>query len=334
MQSNVDAALSVAAQRQTIVLGLMNAVDAEIALRREVRLQNDGDDAGDGRERARLSPGTYRRITRTLAQLQPYYAVEPIVGETVELTVGEGEGSKVRIYHRISAELRSPEQEMLLRFLEGSQIELSQVILRRAFLDGADLRELELPKIDLSESSFVRANLGGTDLSEAYLEGASFAGATLEKAILMGARLGKAKFRRARLVGADLSEAALGEADLTLADLRTATLDKANLDGAILAGVDLTDADMVRAKLKGADLTGADLSAVNKAPAIEAIKSAKGWWLAAQSDEVADKLGLPRERNAANKAAIQRLKAPGVDEAAALGILEELRRSAPEAPAG
>ena len=336
-QSNVDAALSVAAQRQTIVLGLMNAVDAEISLRKEARMQADGLDepSAAGEREVRLSAGMYRRITRTLAQLQPYYAVEPILGEVVEIEVGagaEGAARRVRLLHRVSTALRSPEQEMLVRFLEGSHVDLSQVILRRAFLEGADLRELELAKIDLSEARLAGAALAGADLSGAYLEGATLGGASLERAILVKAKLGGADLRRAQLGGADLSGASLGGADLTLAELRAATLDKANLEGASLAGADLKDADLLQVKLKDADLTGADLSAVNKAPAIEAIRGARSWWLAGLSDEAAAKLGLSAERVAANKEAIARLRAPGQTPEGAATILEELRASAPTAP--
>jgi uncharacterized protein YjbI with pentapeptide repeats len=344
-QSNIDVALSVAAQRQTIVLELMNAVDAELAQRAE--LGDDGDRA------RRLSPGMYRRIGRTLAQLQPYYPVEALTDEeaaalaalTAALPAPADPQAQppgpaapaapqppaVLVRHRLSAVSRSPEQEMLVRFLEGSHVDLSQVILRRARLNHSDLRELELAKIDLSGARFDHADLSGTDLSGAYLEGADFREAVLERTLLLAAKLAKADLRRARLIGADLSDAALSGADLTLADLRTATLDKAVLDGASLAGVDLKDADLFRVKLSDTDLTGADLSAINKPPSVEALKLARNWWLAAYTDDLAAKLGLPAERNAANRDACARLRALGEAEAAA--VLESMRAAAPTPPA-
>jgi len=346
-QSNIDIALSVAAQRQTIALELMSAIDAELAQLTQLE--------GDNSRARRLSPGMYRRIRRTLAQLQPYYPVEALTDEqaaafaalSAALPTAPGSSDRpapdgalsaapqlpaVLVRHRLSPVLRSPEQEMLVRFLEGSHVDLSQVILRRARLNHSELRELELAKIDLAAARFERSDLSGTDLSGANLEGASFQDATMERTLLLGAKLARADLQRARLVRADLSDAALTGADLTLADLRAATLDKAVLDGASLAGVDLKDADLFRVKLSDTDLTGADLSAVNKPPSVEAVKLARSWWLAAYSDDLAAKLGLPAERNSANRDACARLRAPDLSPTDATELLEALRAAAPTPP--
>ncbi len=119
--------------------------------------------------------------------------------------------------------------------------------LRRADLQGADLREVDLgPGPDGDK---------GADLSYSNLRRAN-----LENANLTGANLSGANLLVAVLSGADLRQADLSGADLTGADLRGAYLQLANLTGAGLGVANLTSADLSGANLTGTNLTGAHLA--------------------------------------------------------------------------
>jgi len=316
----VDLSLSTAGQRQAIVLGLIDAVDSEIALIKQDRVsRGEGlgslrdDDDHDGGERVRISTGMYRRIQRTLSQLDPYRVVDPAT-------------------MRVREVLRSPEQELLLHYLEGSAVDLRPLSLRRAYFIEADLRELEIGEINLNESSFDRAVMSTIDLSDAYLEAASFVEIDGRGGSFGSAHMARSKLTGADLTGADLSGADLAKADLSLAKLRRATLENADLSGASLAGADLAEADMSgRIKLTGTDLTGADLGAIDQAPKGATIKAAANWQLAVYSDAVAGELGLDAARHGANKEARARLTAAAT-LAEKEAVLAGLR--GPEAPPG
>jgi hypothetical protein len=89
--------------------------------------------------------------------------------------------------------------------------------LRKAPLDGADLRYF-----DLSDA----------DLREARLKGALMGGAMLPNATLAGASMDNADLRGAQLTGADLSQSRLNNADLTGAWLVGANLRRVEAEGA------------------------------------------------------------------------------------------------------
>ncbi|MEZ4380738.1 MAG: pentapeptide repeat-containing protein [Nannocystaceae bacterium] len=311
----VDLSLSTAAQRQAVVLGLIDAIDDDIAL-----LKADDVNRGEGlgyvrpgsSKKITISTGMYRRIQRTLSQLDPYRVVDP-----ASMTVGEVP--------------RSPEQELLIHYLESSTIDLTRLSLRQAYFVGADLSELEIGEIDLNDSRFDGAVMTRIDLSDAYLEQASLRRIEAASSSFSGAHMAKANLGGAMLSGADLSGADLSGADLSLATLRQATLENADLSGASLAGAVLEQADMSgRLKLSGTDLAGADLREIDKAPRESAIKGAKGWELAAYSDALAKELGLDDARHAANKRAVDALREADSPEAAAK-ILADLRGPAPAA---
>ncbi len=57
--------------------------------------------------------------------------------------------------------------------------DLTDVLLRRAYLDDADLSNANLKRADLREANLEGANLEGADLSGADLEGAT--GVTVEE---------------------------------------------------------------------------------------------------------------------------------------------------------
>jgi hypothetical protein len=84
----------------------------------------------------------------------------------------------------------------------------------KVFVEGINLRSL---------------NLSGIDLSESYLNGANLEGAILQDAILMGTRLIAANLKGTNLVNAILCEANLVGVELERADLKHADLGGAYL---------------------------------------------------------------------------------------------------------
>ena len=111
---------------------------------------------------------------------------------------------------------------MVMTFLGGSfwvgtAFSDRHLELRKAPLDGADLRYFDL---------------SGADLREARLRGALMGGALLPNAKLAGASLDNADLRGAQLTGADLSQSRLNNADLTGAWLVGANLRRVEAEGA------------------------------------------------------------------------------------------------------
>jgi hypothetical protein len=127
--------------------------------------------------------------------------------------------------------------------------------LRKAFLHGANLREVDLHGANLAEAHLGEVNLRGADLretniSEADLRGADLRGAYFQFADLGGANLG----------GANLREAKLSETDISDADLRGADLRGANIGGANIRESDLRGADLSEAFLFSTIFADCDLS--------------------------------------------------------------------------
>lgn len=114
------------------------------------------------------------------------------------------------------------------------------VIWRRCYLDGRDLRNVDLTGAMLREATFQRSDLAGATLRD--VDGY------------------RAKFFSAKMPGAVLDEARLIEADFTRADLSGAKLRGADLRNAKLVDTNLRQADLTGARLGGTDFRNADLS--------------------------------------------------------------------------
>jgi uncharacterized protein YjbI with pentapeptide repeats len=150
------------------------------------------------------------------------------------------------------------------------QVWMPEASLREANLSEANLSEANLSGANLSGANLLRANLSGANLSRANLSGAYLSAAVLHKTKLYKAILNSADLGSARLGGATLNEANLSEADLSGTDfsdtrLYNANLSKAKLDGtqfykAGLNGANLSGADLSQTLLEGAILYGANLS--------------------------------------------------------------------------
>ncbi len=131
------------------------------------------------------------------------------------------------------------------------------------FLHQSSLLNVRDPIVDLSELQLTTADLQGYNLV-----GASLQRTDLRNALLRSANLSTADLRASRLENSDMSQANLRESYLREADLTRVTLKEANLSAAtltkaILIDSDLSKANLERANLSFADLTGADLSGAN-----------------------------------------------------------------------
>lgn len=294
----VEIALSIADRRQTTA--------------REVFAAIASDPGKGGGERKELTQGTRLLITATVSQLQPYKGVDPVDNAVTE-------------------DIKSPEQEQVLRYLSAVNVDVSEIDLSRAFLNHVDLHSTELPQLQLPGVSIRQAALYDAKFPAANLALADLSISQLARTDLSGANLTDAKLVDAILVDAVLTDANLVRADLTRASLRKTVLTKAQLGSAILHGVDFTQCDLATTDLTDADLALADLSALDRTPLVPKTRAAGSWWLAVYSDDYAAKLGVSPAQNAKNREAMTRMRAaPTIDEARA--IVAEAKAAAPNAP--
>lgn len=142
-----------------------------------------------------------------------------------------------------------------LRFANGARSFLVKADLREADLTGADLREADLREALFQEETLLGGFILGETIVGRRVLASSAAGrgeANLEDVDFKRAKLNKVNFSRMKLRGVNFQFADLRDADLALANLRDA----------ILRGADLRGADLALANLRGADLRGANLSLV------------------------------------------------------------------------
>ena len=133
-------------------------------------------------------------------------------------------------------------------------LDASDVQLDRAYLVGADLKQIKLSRAFLREAALWRADFGRADLWRADFSRADLSKADLREADFREANLSGAKLWRADLSGAKLSKADLSKADLSETDLWQADLKEArSLQNADLRGVKgLTEEQLEACKAKGA----------------------------------------------------------------------------------
>jgi uncharacterized protein YjbI with pentapeptide repeats len=147
----------------------------------------------------------------------------------------------------VNLSLRAPDIHAALTVLgrrepvRGQVLRLDRVVLPKADLASARLRDVDLHFSDLTEASFV-----GADLTRADLTGVRLAGAILADAILYQADLRDAVLTGAIAEGIDLRGTDLSKADLRNANLSGARLDYSDLRGATLSGAVLIGASLKR----------------------------------------------------------------------------------------
>jgi len=168
-------------------------------------------------------------------------------------------------YREISDEELKKILEDHNKWLESDGKEGEKADLKRANLQGANLRNVNLQKAELTE-----ANLQGANLAQANLKDASLGNANLQEAnialanlqaYLVGANLQKAKIYLSKLQSAYLVAADLNESDLSQSKMQNAILDNvkglstanikyANLEGATgLLGNEFAQTDVTGTKL-------------------------------------------------------------------------------------
>jgi uncharacterized protein YjbI with pentapeptide repeats len=106
---------------------------------------------------------------------------------------------------------------------------------RATFSQPPFLHDSILRGVNLSEVDLTQVNFEGKDLTAANFSGSSLEGADLSKSTLLSAQLEGTNLRYAHMNGADLRGA-----NLLRADLRGASLQRVNLIQTNLAGADLT----------------------------------------------------------------------------------------------
>jgi uncharacterized protein YjbI with pentapeptide repeats len=130
---------------------------------------------------------------------------------------------------------------------------LTNVNLRGAFLDSAQMQGVTL----------ITADLSGASLTQAKLQNARLDGARMQVALLSGADLVGATFNGTRLEGGVLDSAWLRGAHFQGANLAGASLQYARMEGAtattLMTGVTLDGANLSGTSLTGSDLQGATL---------------------------------------------------------------------------
>jgi uncharacterized protein YjbI with pentapeptide repeats len=185
---------------------------------------------------------------------------------------------------------------------ERLPLNMANVSLRKADLNGATLDGVNLSEADLTGCSMEGAYAERTNLTRGKLDGASlartnFSGSNLARATFVGAKLKGANFTNVELRGVNLSNADMRdvliegntsfyEAKASGADFRAAWVTdessrppasaaeeyaslrdvdfrKADLCGADFRGADLENADLGDANLQGADLRWARLAGAN-----------------------------------------------------------------------
>ncbi|MFW2542598.1 pentapeptide repeat-containing protein [Primorskyibacter sp. 2E107] len=143
--------------------------------------------------------------------------------------------------------------------IDGVKAEDLKIDLRRANLQGFDLKALRFDKANLGEAQLQGADLGAAQLQGARLWGAQLQSANLRIAQMQGASLGNAQMQGANLGNAQMQGAALAGAQLQEAFLGEAQMQEAFLGEAQMQGANLWEAELQRANLWGAQLQGAFL---------------------------------------------------------------------------
>ena len=146
--------------------------------------------------------------------------------------------------------LELPERDGMRANLQGIDLSLNILKVRRTQfqqspLRGADLQGVILTDANLQKADLVLANLQGAFLWKANLQGANLLAANLQDANLGYADLQGASLLGTNLQGASLWNTNLQKADLGHANLQDATLLEANLQNAILRNTKLQQVDLL-----------------------------------------------------------------------------------------
>ncbi|TVM01205.1 MAG: hypothetical protein CV087_11180 [Candidatus Brocadia sp. WS118] len=157
---------------------------------------------------------------------------------------GEKEFERKRNIQRYQEEIEDylgwDEKEAMYRIVGNirrlNRLEVGDINLQGAYLEGADLWGVYLRQANLQEANLREAALQKADIQEAVLEGA-----TLVEANLRRTNLAEANLYNANLYGAHLKGANLRGANLEIADLTKADFSGTNLKSAYFWGTELQE---------------------------------------------------------------------------------------------
>ncbi|MBL8973979.1 MAG: pentapeptide repeat-containing protein [Myxococcales bacterium] len=301
-QTQIAVALSIAERRQATAREIIGVING------------DRSTTQDGKRA--LTPATANLVAIAFSQLSPYRGVR------ADITTGD---------NNLTDEVRSPEQEQLMRYLAAlnidfGDIDLSSAYLAHAQLPGLDLARAQLPRVSLRSATIYDARLSG-----ANLVAADFTLGVLARSDFTAANLTSAVLHRANLTDAVLSEANLTDADLSGAILKKAVFKQTQLARALLHGANLAQCDLTSADISEADLALAELEAATL-PAVPKVRAAGFWWLGIYAPDYAAKLGLDAAAQQRNRDALTRLRA-APDAPAVAAVVQELKTAVPAPPA-
>jgi len=206
-----------------------------------------------------------------------------VAGDVEGFNASRGERRKIELFAADLPNVQIPGVDLshaLLQKADLTEANLSGGVLFKADLSDVDGTSMNLRQVLAVRARFKDAWLEEADLSEADFSQARFSGANLARTNATGCRMIGAKLKDVDAtagvwVDADLSEASLYKATFTNADLSRADLSEvsgaeANFDGAKLDGVlgkdarlrgaSLKNASLVGARFQGADFAGVDFS--------------------------------------------------------------------------
>jgi 2-iminobutanoate/2-iminopropanoate deaminase len=143
-----------------------------------------------------------------------------------------------------------------------SKSDLNSSDLSNSTLDKAHLSNAQLTSCNFNQASLCGANLTGANLANSSFNGADFTNADLSRANLEPGRFQECNFQSSNLQLVNLSKVDLSTLNFTDANLERANLENANLRQATLKNVNLE-----RANLRGANLINANLEGANLAKA-------------------------------------------------------------------
>lgn len=300
-QQKIAVALSIAERRQATAREIIGVINS------------DRSPAQDGKRG--ISATTANLISIAISQLAPYRGVQ------ADITSGE---------NNLALDVRSPEQEQLLRYLAAANVDFGDIDLSAAWLEHA-----QLPGTDLSRIQLPRVRLRGASIYDARLTGANLVGADLTLGVLARSDFTAANLTGAVLHRANLTDAVLAEANLTDVDLSGAILKKAvfkqtQLARALLHGANLAQCDLSGADISETDLALAELDAAIL-PSVPKVRAAGFWWLGVYAPDYAAKLGLDAAAQQRNRDALARLRA-APDAPSVAAVVTEIKATAPNAP--
>jgi len=156
----------------------------------------------------------------------------------------------------------------VFRNTELSRSDFSRCNLSNVNLEGATVRQADFSEANMSEARLTNLDCSNLKMRKAILSGANVRGSSFSGVDLSSASLGGINPVNISFVGANLRECDISASDLSGTVFREADLIRARLHNSICHGTDFVSArldfaDLADADLKECDFTGSTLSSAN-----------------------------------------------------------------------